>query len=349
MDALDPWYLRNLVCPLDKTKLEFDGQGLISQNGRRYPVVDGVPVLLLETESQTIEVARASIERAAGSQSGIDWRAPQFYLETLGISEAEKVELVRLFEHKLYTIDPVAMMIIGATSGYAYAHWIGNRDLREYPIPEISLPKCHNESLLDIGCNWGRWSMAAARKGYEVVGVDPSLGAVLAARRIAKELGLNIKYLVADGRFLPFKNHSFKNVYSYSVLQHFSKSNMRKTLAEVGRVLEQRGCAKIQMANRWGLRSFHHQAARGFREPRDFEVRYWSVSGLKTTFEELIGQTTIAADCYFGLGWQWSDFKLMKNKYKLILVLSEILKRLSKTITPLTLVADSVFCSAIKR
>ena len=38
--------------------------------------------------------------------------------------------------------------------------------------------------LLDIGCSWGRWSLAAARKGYSVVGIDPSLGAVMAARRI---------------------------------------------------------------------------------------------------------------------------------------------------------------------
>ena len=37
--------------------------------------------------------------------------------------------------------------------------------------------------LLDLGSSWGRWSIAAARKGYSVVGLDPSLGAVLAARR----------------------------------------------------------------------------------------------------------------------------------------------------------------------
>ena len=66
----------------------------------------------------------------------------------------------------------------------------------------------------------GRWSIAAARKGFSVVGIDPSLGAVMAARRIAKELNLDIKYLVADGRFLPFRERQFKVAYSYSVLQH---------------------------------------------------------------------------------------------------------------------------------
>ena len=36
--------------------------------------------------------------------------------------------------------------------------------------------------LLDIGCSWGRWSLAAAARGYDAVGIDPSLGAIMAAR-----------------------------------------------------------------------------------------------------------------------------------------------------------------------
>jgi ubiquinone/menaquinone biosynthesis C-methylase UbiE len=102
---------------------------------------------------------------------------------------------------------------------------------------------------LDIGCNWGRWSIAAARKGFSVVGIDPSLGAVMAARRIANELNLNIKYLVADGRFLLFPDNHFKVAHSYSVLQHFSKDDARRTIAQISRVLEPGGLAKIQMAN----------------------------------------------------------------------------------------------------
>jgi len=78
-------------------------------------------------------------------------------------------------------------MIIGATSGSSYKHLIGNPKLSEYPIPEISLPSASGALLLDLGCNWGRWSISAARNGYSVVGLDPSLGAVLAARRIARD------------------------------------------------------------------------------------------------------------------------------------------------------------------
>ena len=45
-----------------------------------------------------------------------------------------------------------------------YAHLIGS--LGDCPIPELCLPPAGADaSLLDVGCSWGRWSMAAARKG----------------------------------------------------------------------------------------------------------------------------------------------------------------------------------------
>jgi hypothetical protein len=42
---IDPWYLENVVCPVDHTELRVDGRYLISKRGRRYPVVEGLPVL----------------------------------------------------------------------------------------------------------------------------------------------------------------------------------------------------------------------------------------------------------------------------------------------------------------
>jgi len=349
VNSIDPWYLENLVCPIDQTELRVDGHHLVSKRGRRYPVVEGLPVLLVPDEVQTIGVAHASIERAQGRFDGIDGRAPELYLESLGIGEKEKVQLVSIHKSGITAIDPVAIMLIRATGGNAYKHLIGDCSLTEYPIPSITLtPLEAGHTLLDVGCNWGRWSIAAARKGFSVVGIDPSLGAVMAARRVAKELNLDIKYLVADGRFLPFRERQFKVAYSYSVLQHLSKDDARKTISQISRVLEPGGLAKIQMANRWGLRSLQHQARRKFREPRDFEVRYWTIAELKSTFSEIIGTTQISADCYFGLGWQWSDFHLVLQKHKLVLLASEALRRLSDIVWPIRIFADSVFCIATK-
>ena len=76
---------------------------------------------------------------------------------------------------------------------------------------------------------------------------------------------------------LPFADETFDRVYSHSVLQHFSKPDARNTLGEVARTLKPGGVARIQMANKLGIRSLQHQFARGFTEPANFDVRYYSL------------------------------------------------------------------------
>ncbi|WP_428686355.1 class I SAM-dependent methyltransferase [Reyranella sp.] len=224
----------------------------------------------------------------------------------------------------------------------------GSEELTEHPIPRIGLPPGEGRTLLDIGCNWGRWCMAATRAGYKVTGIDPSLGAAMAARRVARELGYDIHYVVGDGRWLPFARESFNVVHSYSVLQHFSKKDARLALSETSRVLTSNGLARIQMANRIGVRSLQHQAKRGFREPIMFEVRYWPITELRDAFETAIGPTIVSVDCFFGLGWQWVDMKYMQARHKPVLLASEALRQLSRMVPSLAQVADSVFCTARK-
>jgi 2-polyprenyl-3-methyl-5-hydroxy-6-metoxy-1,4-benzoquinol methylase len=192
--------------------------------------------MLRDDLHQTMPIARASLARARNEPGAVDLRNPRLFLESLSISDAEKeqaLNLARLTENK---IDPVVSVIIAATNGLLYKHLIGK--LNNYPIPDFRLPTGDNKILLDIGCNWGRWSIAAARKGYKVIGIDPSLGAIMAAKRVARQLDLDIEYLVADGRYLPFENESFDVVFSYSVIQHFSKEDALRTIKEISRILK---------------------------------------------------------------------------------------------------------------
>ena len=51
MSLIDPELLEILVCPVDKAALDEDeaGLALVCQScGRRYPVRDGIPVMLVE-------------------------------------------------------------------------------------------------------------------------------------------------------------------------------------------------------------------------------------------------------------------------------------------------------------
>ena len=243
-------------------------------------------------------------------------------------------------------IDPVVNVIIGATSGHLYKNLIGR--LEHYPIPGLILGNGHGKMLLDMGCNWGRWSIAAYKLGYRVVGIDSSLGAIMAARRVSHSLNIDIKYVVADARFLPFGDNYFDVVFSYSVLQHFAKQNAKLCLSEVSRLLTDGGYSYIQLANKIGIRSFYHQLKRRFRTPVNFEIRYWAPVELITTFDKIIGKTSLEVDGYFGLGIQKIDLESMSVRQQIIIRISEMFRKASKIFPPITYLADSLYARSIK-
>jgi SAM-dependent methyltransferase len=180
------------------------------------------------------------------------------------------------------------------------------------------------------------------------VGIDPSLGAILTARRVSRSLGVSVHFVVADARYLPFPPNHFDQVFSYSVLQHFSLEDCKQSVIEIGRVLKAKGNSIIQMPTKLGIRCLFHQARRGFREARDFEVRYWSLAELKKMFTMAIGQVEFSVDCFFGIGLQPSDYHLMTPKLKAVLLASEVLRKVSNILPFMIRLADSVYVKAIK-
>jgi SAM-dependent methyltransferase len=232
------------------------------------------------------------------------------------------------------------------TNGIAYKRLVGA--LAAYPIPDIPVPAASGDVLLDLGCSWGRWTIAAARKGYRAIGMDPSLGAVMAARRVAASLGVDAAFIVGDARFIPFPDGFVDTTYSYSVLQHLSRADVQTVANQIRRVLSPGGSATIQMPTTIGVRCLYHQARRGFREGQGFEVRYWSVSALRELFGRSIGVTDFFVDCYFGIGLQSTDAAIMPPVPRMAVLLSDVLKRLSRVFRPLVLVADSVFVHSCK-
>jgi len=329
-----------LVCPRDRLRLELDGGMLGCAKGHRYPVVDGIPVLLLNEVSQTIGIAKTTLMAASNPTNEID----SCYVETLGLSQEEKEGIRQKLRSGAFGMDPVVQYLVGATSGRLYRYLIGKLDA--YPIPELRLPDGSAKLFLDVGCSWGRWCVAAARKGYISIGIDPSLGAVLAARRAAKRLGLTANFVVGDARYLPFETRSFDVVFSYSVLQHFSKADAKLALGEVQRVLKNDGTSLVQMPNRFGIRNVCNCGRRMFREPRSFEVRYWAPGELKEVFTQLVGQTSLSVDGYFGLGIQAADAHLLPMRFRAVVILSELLRKLSNKRSWMCWFADSVYVTS---
>ena len=213
-----------------------------------------------------------------------------------------------------------------------------------YPIPDFPLPRGNGELLLDIGCNWGRWTIAAAQRGYRPIGIDPSFEAIVAARRIARQLGVDdARYVVADARKLPFADGTFDVVFSYGVLQHFSKSDVALSVPDIRRVLKPGGYSWVQMPNALGALNVVRLAQRRFREGDEFEVRYWKPSELERVFGR-IGPTELSTDGFFTLNPQKRDLDLLPPRFRALVRVSEGLKAVH---APTTL-ADSVNIRSVK-
>jgi SAM-dependent methyltransferase/uncharacterized protein YbaR (Trm112 family) len=323
---MDEWLREHLVCPRDKQELKTHENRLVCPQDHAYPVVGGIPIMLLEETEQTHGYIAQTLDSVAK-------------IEASGIVENAAADDGG--------VDPFVQAEIPYTSGHLYVP-LQNK-LKRYPIPEIRLPQGSGERLLDVGCNWGRWSIAAARKGYSPIGIDPSLNAVTAARRIARQLGLAANFVVGDARSLPFASNSFDIGFSYSVFQHFSKENAKTSLEEVSRAVKPGGRISVQMPNKYGIRSFYQQAKRGFSEGSGFDTRYWTPGELTGFFSKTFGETQITVDCYFGLGIQKSDVDLLPLPYRAVVHSSELLRKISRGFQPLVNVADSLYLDSINR
>jgi SAM-dependent methyltransferase/uncharacterized protein YbaR (Trm112 family) len=321
---IDTRILDLVVCPRDQLELDSREGSLFCANGHEYPVLDGVPILLVSDSVPT------HVEATRALEAGRSRELPLYGATPTGMS-----------------VDPWVNEAIAATNGMLYLPVLGK--LKEYPIPAMRLPRGNGQLLLEIGCSWGRWCIAAAQAGYRPIGIDPSLNGVLAARRVTQQLGIDASFAVADGRYLPFRSGTFDQVFSYSVLQHLSKQDVGEILTGVSRVLRPGGRSLIQMANMFGIRCFYHQARRGFRATHGFEVRYWPPKEMEATFERLIGPSELSIDGFFSLDPQLSDVRFLPPSYKAIVYASEILRRAGAAIPGLKMVADSLYVESVRR
>lgn len=322
---MDSWFEQNLVCPRDQEKIQFKDGKILCPKGHVYPCVEGIPIMLLNEEEATHDSHfKESREIASGNSRSSE------------IKQKESQE-----------VDAYVQDAIVGTCGLMYRNMLGK--LKRYPIPSFPLKSsAQTEYLLDIGCNWGRWCVSAARAGYSPVGIDPSFKAVQAAGRVAAQLGVKARYLVADARHLPFPKNFFDVVFSYSVLQHFGKSETRKTLQEIKRVLKSGGVNLIQMLNSFGLRNQYSMLKRAYREPEGFEVRYWTPCELREAFET-VGPTDVEVDGFFSANVQTADMDLLSFPYRCVVRCSEFLKKLSFKLPFLVQFADSLYMKSKKK
>lgn len=313
-----------LSCPVDRSPCRIEGAQVLCAQGHSYPILEGIPIMLREDVEPT----------------------HPYMGETLRLKEKEgRGEGVS--EQRGEGLDPFVVKELVASCGLLYRKVQGR--LSRYPIPEdLPVPEGEGKWFLDIGSNWGRWAIAAARKGYRVVGLDPSLRALLAMGRVGASLGYELFAVSGDARYLPFPEGYFDLVFSYSVFQHFAKEAARRAVEEAVRVCKPGGTILFQMPNRFGLRQMYHEVRFYLRPSNDpFRVRYWTPWELKALGSRL-GRCELMVDGFFSLNPRPGDADLLPWYYALGVRLSTWLKGCSRIFPGLMLLADSLWVKVTK-
>jgi len=309
-------HLPAFVCPVDRASLSNSGELLQCSAGHAYhrDPFSNVPTLFDATISPPFHAS-------SWDPLGLN---PSAYPK-LGPSD----------------VDPFVQSQIADTGGSLYR----SSKLRTYPRPRFPLePRGRTQTMVDIGSGWGRWTIAAAAKGWNVAAIDPWIDCCRALGRVARQLSPSgeIKIANADGRRLPLPDDSFDAAFSYSVLQHLPKAEAEQALLEMIRVVRPGGTVLVQMPNVRGLRQ-RMLYRRGVVADRDFQVRPWTFDELRRLAGSLASRNSIVADGYFSLNAQWSERRAMPYPSRAVVAASEALRRASTLVPSLIEWADSVW------
>jgi SAM-dependent methyltransferase/uncharacterized protein YbaR (Trm112 family) len=313
--------LRLLACPRDHSPLQIQDSAVKCARGHTYVIEQGVPVFAEHPRREPVPLNMPPLTQTDNSAA-----APR----------AQSA-----------AIDPFVNGWIVNTNGNLY--WRTRGRLPRYPIPAWPFGEGGGRVLLDIGCGWGRWSIAAARAGFQPIGLDLHVDALAAATRVSRQLNVRGDFLCSGIDELSLGSRSVDCVFSYSVLQHIEKNVVLRGFREIARVLKPDGTCIIQLPNKIGLVSIAQQLRRGFREaqPGSFEMRYWWHAEIRHSLEEAgLRDVRIRADGFFSQNPQLADLDLLSTPGKALVIASYAGRTIANALPVLTRVADSLWIEA---
>ncbi|NET60405.1 MAG: 3-demethylubiquinone-9 3-O-methyltransferase [Symploca sp. SIO2E6] len=97
----------------------------------------------------------------------------------------------------------------------------------------------NSHQIIEIGCGGGIFCEYFAEKGYNIIGVDLSSGAIDVAREHALLNNLTVNYQIASVYELPFADESFDVVMSSDFLEHIE--DLETAIYEMSRILKHGG------------------------------------------------------------------------------------------------------------
>lgn len=310
-----------LACPRDHSPLQIQDGALKCAQGHKFIVEQGIPIFAECPRREPVPLNMPALAQMENSRLPAQAQSP--------------------------AIDSFVNDWIVNTNGNLY--WRTRGRLPRYPIPAWPFGEGRERVLVDIGCGWGRWSIAAARTGFQPIGLDLHIDALAAATRVSQQINVRGDFLCAGVEEFPLGSRTVDCVFSYSVLQHIEKNTVLRGFREIARVLKPGGTCIVQLPNKIGLVSVAQQFRRGFREarPGSFEMRYWSHDEIRRGMEQAgLRDVRIRADGFFSQNPQLADLDLLSLPGKVLVLASYAGRTIANALPFLARVADSLWIEA---
>lgn len=128
-----------------------------------------------------------------------------------------------------------------AEAASSYSQRKERKHQQEMSMVSAAMDKLENTmTVLDAPCGVGRVSIWLASKGYHVTGVDLGNAALILARQLARDAGVEATFESQDLFKLPYQDRRYDATLCFRLLHHFESPAVREQLiAEICRVSDQ--------------------------------------------------------------------------------------------------------------
>ena len=226
-----------LRCPVSKNKLEFTcismfiksydsgpveevREGLlISPEGFMFPVIDGIPRMLVEAVYDYADFLESNMKDYRQAREKLEEKHA-LLLKHCG-NKNERTKKSFAFEWKF--LEPEKNDSL----------WHQDISSLERVIEHEtgkSISYFNDKKVIDIGSAHGLMSRVLGKSGAEVVGVELSKAVELAYQ---KNKSTNLHFLQGDLQFLPFSEETFDYLYSSGVIHHTNNTELSLSLIHI--------------------------------------------------------------------------------------------------------------------